>query len=215
MLKGFLFSKPDVIIGLINRLSCTVTLRASGIPIPETVVTEKLEAVYHAVEKFGRAVLKPLYSTKAKGMTVVDFGAPDWQETVQAFAQAHPMIYIQKFLDIPGQDLGVVFLGGKYLATYARVGNSKSWNTTIQSGGHYEPYEPTPEIIDLATQAQAVFGLDFTCVDVVETQKGPMVFEVSAFGGYRGLLDAHGMDAAELYATYVMDTLAHQGKGAI
>ncbi len=208
------FSRPDAVLGLINRLSCTVNLRAGGIPVPETVITENLDAAGEAIARFGRAVLKPLYSTKAKGMTVVDSGEPGWREAVSAFAQEHVMIYAQKFLEIPGQDLGVVFLGGKYLATYARVGSSDSWNTTIHSGGHYAPYEPSDEIIDMATQAQALFGLDFTCVDVVETGDGPMVFEVSAFGGYRGLRDAHGMDAAALYTTYILDKLTVMQKGA-
>ena len=93
------------------------------------------------------------------------------------------------------------------MATYARVNNGNSWNTTINSGGKYEAYEPSPEIIQLARRAQEPFGLDFTCVDVVETNNGPMVFEVSAFGGFRGLLQANEVDAASLYADYVLGRL--------
>ena len=59
----------------------------------------------------------------------------------------------------------------------------------------------------MAEKAQAPFKLDFTCVDVVETSEGPMVFEVSAFGGYRGLRDAHAINAADLYTSYVIEQL--------
>jgi ribosomal protein S6--L-glutamate ligase len=31
-----------------------------------------------------------------------------------------------------------------------------------------------------------------------------MVFEVSAFGGFRGLLDARAVDVAEIYADYAL-----------
>jgi tetrahydromethanopterin:alpha-L-glutamate ligase len=192
---------------LINRLSCTVTLRNAGIPMPQTVITEDVLLAKEAVQRFGRVVLKPLYSTKARGMITVDASDADMEEKISVFKQTNSVMYIQQMVDIPGRDLGVVFLGGKYLATYARQGSKDSWNTTINSGGHYEAYEPSAEILQMAEKAQLPFSLDFTCVDVVETSNGPMVFEVSAFGGYRGLQDAHGIDAAKLYTDYVIDIL--------
>jgi ribosomal protein S6--L-glutamate ligase len=121
-------------------------------------------------------------------------------------------MYLQEMLALPGRDLGVAFVGGEYLATYARVQASGNWKTTTSAGGKYEPFTPSAEVIELARRAQGLFGLDFTCVDVVETSRGPMVFEVSAFGGFRGLLDACGVDAAAAYADHVervMKTRAH------
>ena len=49
--------------------------------------------------------------------------------------------------------------------------------------------------------------MDFTSVDVVEGQNGPVVFEVSAFGGYRGLKDALGVNAGEKVVNYVLNQL--------
>jgi ribosomal protein S6--L-glutamate ligase len=77
-------------------------------------------------------------------------------------------------------------------------------NTTIDSGGHYEAYEPEADVIEIARRAQSPFDLDFTSVDVAMTDSGPVVFEVSAFGGFRGLEEGLGIDAAELYADYVV-----------
>lgn len=209
------FSPAATLLGLINRLSCTVTLSAAGIAMPETTVTENADAAVDAVAGFGAAVLKPLFSTKARGMAVIDSAETGWKKKVRAFAAENSTIYIQKKVDMPGRDLGVAFLGGRYLATYARVGNSESWNTTIHSGGRYEAVTPDDAIIDLATRAQGLFNLDFTCVDVVETTDGPKVFEVSAFGGFRGLKDAHGIDAAALYADHVMSEMkSHQRRRA-
>jgi ribosomal protein S6--L-glutamate ligase len=117
-------------------------------------------------------------------------------------------MYIQKKLDLGGQDLGVAFMGGEYLTTYARCGDGSSWNTTTHSGGKYRAYSPSEETIALARKAQDLFGLDFTCVDVAETAEGPMVFEVSAFGGFRGIQTAGGMDAAALYVDYVLERIS-------
>jgi tetrahydromethanopterin:alpha-L-glutamate ligase len=201
-----IFSHPLSIIRLLDRLSCTITLRAAGIPLPPTIITENVEVATAAIRRFGGAVLKPLYSTKARGMLVVDPAeTEDLVGTVRAFQQnGNPIMYVQQKIDVPGRDLGVVFLGGEYVATYARVAAGDAWNTTIHSGGHYEAYEPAPDVIEIARHAQSLFDLDFTSVDVAITDAGPVVFEVSAFGGFRGLEEGLGIDAAELYADYVV-----------
>jgi tetrahydromethanopterin:alpha-L-glutamate ligase len=200
------FSRPISILRLLDRLSCTVTLSSGGIPMPPTEITENLEQGTAAVKRFRRAIVKGLYSTKARGMLVLSADDPELEAKLGAFRAAdNPVMYIQKMLQLPGRDLGISFLGGQYVGAYARVAGSGSWNTTIHSGGHYEPYEPSRQIVELAQRAQALFELDFTGVDVVETERGPMVFEVSAFGGFRGLMDACNVDAAARYADYVVE----------
>jgi tetrahydromethanopterin:alpha-L-glutamate ligase len=200
------FSKPLSILRLLDRLSCTVTLASGGIPMPPTEVTEDIRHALSAVRRFGRAIVKGLYSTKARGMLVLSAEDPELEAKLTQFqASDNPVLYIQQMLKLPGRDLGVSFLGGKYLGAYARVKGTDAWNTTIHSGGHYEPYEPSPEIIELGRRAQALFDLDFTGVDVVETENGPLVFEVSAFGGFSGLRDGCKLDAAARYAEYVVE----------
>jgi ribosomal protein S6--L-glutamate ligase len=73
--------------------------------------------------------------------------------------------------------------------------------------GSYTPYDPSTEIVELARRAQEPFGLAFTCVDVAETEIGPVVWEVSAFGGFRGLWESRGIDAAELYVRFVLERI--------
>ena len=202
-----IFSNPEKIMRLLNRLNCTVRLKQGNIPIPPTVVTENLDLAVEALENYGKAVLKPLFTSKARGMRLLD-SSNGARNEIENFQQSgNRVIYLQKFVPIPGRDIGVVFLGGEYVATYARVQEEGSWNTTTHFGGRYEPYTPSDHIVALARKAQSLFGLDFTCVDIVETADGPMVFEVSAFGGFRGLWEAHRIDAAELYINHVMGIL--------
>jgi len=212
-LRGLpVFSKPSSIIRLIDRLSCTVTLSAGGLPMPATLITEDVDEAVAAVERFGKAVFKPLYSTKARGMEVIsaqDGAGPGVRARVEAFQKAgNTVMYLQKMLPPLEKDLGVTFLGGEYLATYARKSGGSSWNTTTNAGGRYVAVEPAPEIVELARKAQSLFDMAFTCVDIAETADGPIVFEVSAFGGFRGLLDACGIDAADAYVKHVLERLA-------
>jgi len=205
-------SGAENMLRLIDRLSCTVTLRNAGIPMPDTRVTEDVDAAMNAVRDYGSAVFKPLFSTKARGMCIIDSeqSDKDMRSAVEDFQRNNPMMYIQRKLDLSGRDLGMVFLGGKYLGTYARVSQDDSWNTTINSGGRYEGYSPPDDIVDLAHRAQAPFDMDFTTVDVAETPDGPIVFEVSAFGGFRGALEGAGIDAAGSYTDYVLAKLKKQ-----
>ena len=202
------FSRAERILRLIDRLSCTVTLRNAGIPMPETRVTESVDAALAAVHDFGAAVFKPLFSTKARGMTIIRPGDEDPEGAIRAFQAANPMMYIQRRVELPGRDLGMMFLAGEYLGTYARVPQTDTWNTTIHSGGRYERFDPPQAIIDLAHRAQAPFNMDFTTVDVAETPDGPIVFEVSAFGGFRGAKEGTGINAAALYVEHALKELS-------
>lgn len=214
------FSHPERILRLVDRLACTVTLAAAGVPLPPTTVTEDPEQALDALRSYGRAILKPLFTSKARGMALIDAEALDAAELARAvagFQARNPVLYIQKALNLRGQDLGVCFLGGRYLGTYARRkdpgapapdGGPAAWSTSTATGGRYAPFEPPQDIIDLAWRAGAPFGLDFTCVDVALTADGPYVFEVSAFGGFRGLKAASGVDVAEAFAAYALRELA-------
>lgn len=179
--------------------------------MPPTTITESVDKALDAVDAYGEAVFKPLYTSKARGMKVIRPGGSARAE-IEAYKAENTLLYIQKKIDLPGQDLGVVFLGGTYLTTYARhnqasATNGETWNTTTRSGGQYKPYDPPAEIIALARRAQDLFGLDFTCVDVVETADGPMVFEVSAFGGFRGIRTVGDIDPAGRYVDYVLERI--------
>ncbi|MFV8754947.1 GAK system ATP-grasp enzyme [Nannocystaceae bacterium ST9] len=212
------FSRPQCIGPLIDRLSCTIKLQLGGIAMPATVVTESVDEARATVARFGGVIAKPLYTSKARGMLLLrepgSEGATLDEDQLRAalheFKRTSEVMYLQQLIDIPGRDLGVAFLAGEYMATYARVRGGGSWSTSTSAGGKYQAHEPSREVLELAHRAQSLFELDFTCVDVVETREGPKVFEVSAFGGFRGLEEACGIDAAGAYAEHALRCLARE-----
>lgn len=201
-------SPPERILRMVNRVACTATLAAEGFPMPPTVLTEDVAEAERAIRSFGEAVLKPIYSTKARGFRLLSAN-DDLKAQLEAHRTetGHPLFYVQKKLDLSGRDLGVVFLDGRYLGTYARIAGDGQWETTIHSGGRYERFEPEPRIVELARRAAVAFGLTLTGVDIALTPDGPVLFEVSAFGGFRGLREGLGIDAAELLSDFVLSTL--------
>lgn len=207
--KGLpVFSKPSSIQAVLNRLSCTASLRLANIPMPPTTITENIDEAIEVVNSYGQAIFKPLYTSKARGMLLLT-PSNTTRTTIEEYAAIFPMMYIQQAVKLDeDKDLGVVFLRGEYLTTYARCkSNTSSWNTSTHTGGTYASYAPSQEIIDLAYRAQLPFNLDFTCVDIAITPDGPVVFEVSPFGGFKGIHKAYGLDAAALYADTVVKEL--------
>ncbi|WP_027177554.1 GAK system ATP-grasp enzyme [Maridesulfovibrio bastinii] len=201
-----IFSSPLSILRVLDRLTCTITLQLGDIPMPPTTITEDVDHALKAVEEYGEAVFKPLYTSKARGMFVLKYG-PDARKAIEEYKEKYRIMYIQKTIDLKDSDLGIAFLGGEYVTTYARCKTNGAWNTTTVNGGKYAPFDPPEEIIEMARKAQSLFNLDFTCVDVALTDEGPFVFEVSAFGGFRGLRDARGIDAAAKYVDYAMQRI--------
>lgn len=204
------FSPASSMLRLIDRLSCTVTLRNHDIPMPDTCVTESIDHAIAFIHQSEAVVLKPLFSTKARGMTVLsaDHGDDNLKQALDTFQKDNPVLYIQRKIALSGRDMGLMFLGGNYLGAYARVAQNDSWNTTIHSGGKYQNVVPTDDIIAMAHEAQSLFDMDFTTVDIAETDNGAICFEVSAFGGFKGGLEGTGIDVAELYADYVLRAIS-------
>lgn len=203
------FPKVSSVIESLNRLSNTLKLLNADIAMPKTVITEDIGEAIKAIKNFSQAIIKPLFSSKARGMIAITASDANLKEKVVNFKKnSNNILYIQEMVNIPERDLGVVFLGGKYISTYARLGNKGSWNTAMVTGSCYQAYYPDKQVIALAKRAEAAFDLDLTCVDVVETDDGPKVFEVSAFGGFRGLFEAHNIDIAEKYTDFVLNKIA-------
>jgi len=207
--KGIRFSSsPGEIKKMISRLGCTLILRENNIPMPPTYVTQDIESAVNWIVEQGTTILKPLYSTKARGMVLIEDPGTGRKVLEEYLAAGERTIYLQKKLELSGTDYALAFLDGTYIGAYSRVGDGTSWHTTTEKGGAYTPVQPTREQIEMATRAQASFGLDFACVDIAESREmGSIVFEVSAFGGYRGLLESSDLDASELVVDFVLDQL--------
>ncbi|WP_417578678.1 GAK system ATP-grasp enzyme [Nitrincola sp.] len=204
-----IFSSAHSLIRLLDRLACTVTLHNHQIPMPPTLVTESVETALQQIESWGRAILKPLFSTKARGMQVLnaDQGRKVLESELIRYKTRHPVLYLQQQIDLQGEDMGLVFINGEYQGAYARIADKKAWNTTIHSGGRYAPCQPDPDTIEVARRAQAAFDLDYATVDVAMCQDGPVVFEVSALGGFKGSHTGSNIDLAARLADYTLTQL--------
>ncbi|HEY7268503.1 MAG TPA: ATP-grasp family protein [Dehalococcoidia bacterium] len=199
------FSTPAVIDRVMDRYSMNMRLLEAGLPLPVTYSVESANALEAACVALGRAVVKPVYTSKGRGMTIAQPG----NTSAEGWSEGHGRCLVQEFVQSPGRDIGACVLGGRYIGAFYRVAAAGQWMTTTAAGGRYEPCELSAEGIEVATRAAAAFGLDYTIADLVETADGFRIYEVSAFGGFRGLRDSSGFDVAAEYANYIKKELQH------
>jgi len=198
-------SAPDCLHVAVNRYRMTCELVGAGLPVPPTTITEDIDEAAAAVGRFGTAVLKPLFTSKGRGMRRLE-PTRELRGELEAHRDAGlGPFYLQRFVKHPGRDLGVAVLDGRCIGAYWRVAGDDQWMTTILSGGRYEKADIEPETAAMAVGAARHFGLIFTGVDLIEDCDGRFcVLEVSAFGGFRGLLNGCGIDAAPMLADVVL-----------
>lgn len=203
-------SPPALIERVLDRFRMTLDLGEAGVPLPETILTESPDEAAAFVARHGRAVVKPRHTSKGHGMLLLQNPAEARNMAANGAALGRGPAYLQAFVQprergAERRDIGVVVIGGVVAGAYARVAPPGEWRTTTAAGGRYAPANVTPEIEQIALKVSRVFGLDFTTVDVVETEKGPMVYEASALGGFRGLFEATGVDAARLTVRWALE----------
>jgi ribosomal protein S6--L-glutamate ligase len=203
--SGVRVFSPARAIGEVNdRLRMSQILAQRGLPLPRTVVTESVEAAADVIEDWGRAVVKPLQTSKARGMLLLAAGQAHRIKLRRWREEWRMPFYLQQFIPNLGRDIGVTVLGDEVLGAFYRVGSGASWVTSSSAGGHYEPCPLNPEIERLALAAVQAFGLDFSVVDLVESGGEYFMYEVSAFGGFAGLWQSQHVDVAARYADYIL-----------
>ncbi len=200
------FSPPKFIEAVNNRYNMTRLLTNAGIPMPDTIVTESQETVFDIVDKWGKAVLKPVFTSKGRNMLLLDREGPYRLNIKQWEARQFSPYYIQRFIPTM-HDIGVAVMGKNILGSFSRVAAVDSWQTTIRTGGHYEPCKVDSRILDIVNKIIDLLEFDYTVIDFVPQGRDYLVYEVSAFGGFSGLWEC-GIDAPSIFAKYVFTTLA-------
>jgi ribosomal protein S6--L-glutamate ligase len=195
------YSKPSAIERAMDRYRMTMTLIAAGLPVPETLAVESEAGLEEASTRLGSCVVKPIYTSKGRGFVRLNGGGSHAADG--SSAPIRGTVLAQRFVEAPGRDIGACVLGGRFAGAFYRVAAEGAWLTTTAAGGQYAPCDLPRAGRELAENAADVFGLEYTVVDLVETGGGYQIYEVSAFGGFRGLWEAYRYDVAVAYASYI------------
>jgi len=185
-----------------DKYATQYVLVAAGLPVATTYTTESMERAYRRGQEMGVCVYKPILGSMGKGS--LKFDDPDlaynaWK-TLSRLGQ--PLI-VQEFITNPGRDIRVFVVGDTVTASAYKYGVPGNWKTNVAQGGRMVD-EPVPEeILELGVKAVDAMGLDYAGVDIIESDRGPIILEVNGAPGWQALKQVTGVDVAEEIVGYV------------
>jgi ribosomal protein S6--L-glutamate ligase len=187
-----------------NKYLALQALHAAGIKIPESVLIASRNRNEEPTEYLSPPlVMKLLSGTQGIGvMRVRD--VKEAGPIIDTLSELDQMICLQKFLPNPGEDIRVFVTGSEIVSAMKRKAAPHEWRSNIHIGGHGVSHKPSDLEAETSIRAAQAVGVEIAGVDMISVADEPYVIEVNASPGFRGLLAATGINAAEKVAEYAL-----------
>lgn len=187
-----------------NKYLTLQALHAARIRIPESVLIASRNRNEEPTEYLTPPlVMKLLSGTQGIGVMLVR-DVKEAGPIIDTLSELDQMICVQKFLPNPGEDIRVFITGGEIVGAMKRKAAAHEWRSNIHIGGQGTAHKPTSAEAEMAIKAAVAVGVEIAGVDLITVENEPYVIEVNASPGFRGLLSATGINAADMIADYAI-----------
>jgi ribosomal protein S6--L-glutamate ligase len=213
--KVFLPLKPEAIITTHNKFLTLEVLDREGIPIPKTYLTLTRNAMMGVLDKIKYpVVIKLLYGSLGKGVMFAESrqSAVPLLDTMETMNK--PFL-VEEYIKNPGEDIRALVIGNSVVAAMRRKAGRGEIRANIGVGGKGKKINLSPEIKDLAVKTAKALGLGITGVDIIMSEKGPLVIEANVNVHFEGITEATGVNIAEQMINYKWDEAEIAKKGSI
>lgn len=197
-----IINPPEAIARAANKFATSVALDKSGVPTPETAVTSSLKEALKVLEVYGKAVSKPLFGYKGRGIVLL---TKKDEPILRTILESRGVVYLQEFIHRESpRDIRAFVVGGEVLGAIYRVAPAGAWISNLARGGIAEPCPITYELRDLAVRASQAVGAIYCGVDLLETSEGLKVIEVNGTPSGKGIFEALGVDVTEAIVRHII-----------
>jgi len=172
-----------------DKLRCLQVLSKEGIGLPKTVFTNYSKNVKHVVESAGGApvVLKLLEGTQGLGVVLAE-NENAAQSVLEAFNGLRARVIVQEFIkEAKGADIRAFVVDGEVVGAMKRQGKPGEFRSNLHRGGTSQMIELTTEEKYTAILAAKAVGLGVAGVDLLQSERGPLVLEVNSSPGLEGI----------------------------
>jgi ribosomal protein S6--L-glutamate ligase len=189
-----------------DKLRSMQLLARNNLDIPKTVVARQTKDIDGLLEAVGGT---PVIIKIAKGSQGVGVVLAETKKAarsiIQAFYSQNVNILVQEFIaEARGEDVRAVVIDGKVVAAMKRKTlDPEEFRSNINLGGVGEPVELTKKEKNIALKAAKTMHLSIAGVDLLRSDRGPLVMEVNAFPMMTGIETATHIDIADEIIQYV------------
>jgi ribosomal protein S6--L-glutamate ligase len=191
-----------------DKLRCLQLLSKKGIGLPVTGFAHSLDEIQDLIKMVGGPplIIKFLEGTQGIGVILVET-AKAARSVIEAFLGLKVNILVQEYIkEAAGADIRCFVVGGEVVAAMKRQANPEEFRSNIHRGGEAMAVEITEEERTMAIRTAHIIGLNVAGVDIVRSNRGPLIIEVNASPGLEGIEKATGKDVA----SSIIDFVEHQ-----
>lgn len=181
-----------------DKLRSLQLFSRAGIDQPHTAFAHSSKDIDTMIESVGGAplVVKLLEGTQGIGVVLAETRKAA-QSTIQAFRQLDANLLVQEFIgEADGRDIRAFVVNGRVVAAMQRTAPPGEFRANIHRGGSSQPIDLTDQESELAVQAADTLGLDVAGVDLLRSDRGPLVLEINSSPGLEGIEASSGEDVA-------------------
>ena len=141
-------------------------------------------------------IIKLLESTQGRGVVLAETNKAA-ESVINAFKSVQTNILVQEFIkEANGQDIRCFVVNGKVVASIQRQATKGEFRANIHQGGTASKIKITVEERKLAIKAAKILDLPVAGVDIIRSNKGPLLLEVNSSPGLEGIENATGQNIA-------------------
>jgi ribosomal protein S6--L-glutamate ligase len=188
-----------------DKLRSLQLLSRDGIGMPKTGFAHSPGDIQDLMKMVGGAplVIKLLEGTQGIGVVLAET-AKAAESVIEAFMGLKANILIQEFIkEAGGADIRCFVIGNKVVAAMQRQGAEGEFRSNLHRGGTASLVKLTPRERATAVRAAKVMGLNVAGVDLLRSERGPLVMEVNSSPGLEGIESATGKDVAGMIVEFI------------
>lgn len=187
-----------------DKLRSMQLLAKAGVGIPKTVFAMETADFDDVLDQIGGApvIIKVARGTHGNGVVLAETRKAA-KAVMQAFYVEGVSFLVQEFVaESAGKDIRAFVVNGKVVASMERQSLTDDFRSNLHQGGEGKPVRLSDEERKVAQRAAKAMGLQVCGVDMMRSDRGPLVLEVNASPGF-GIEQVTRHNVAEKIIEYV------------
>lgn len=205
MMKVFSAIESQALVRSRDKLRSLQILSRAGLLLPKTAFTNYSKDARRIIDQVGGApcVLKLLEGTQGVGVVLAETKSAA-ESVLEAFQGVKARVIVQEFIkEAGGADIRAFVVDGVVVGAMKRQAKEGEFRSNLHRGGSASIIELSEEEENAALKAARVLKLGIAGVDMLQSNKGPMIMEVNSSPGLEGIEAATQKDIAKAIIRYV------------
>ena len=185
-----------------DKLVACQMMAEARVPVPITAHVGAWEDTDRAVRRVGGApcVVKSTEGTHGSGVFLLNSAQQARQLVFQMLERGMRPLVQEYVKESHGSDIRALVVGGEVVASMRRKAHGSEFRSNFHLGGSVSSVELTEEQSEIAILSTEILGLELAGVDMLESERGPLVLEVNSSPGLEGIEGATKINVAEKVA---------------